>query len=179
MVHPGPNLNNRGFTLIEILVVLVLVGLLASLAVFTMGGNSQQRALKNQVRELYLLMQTASDQAVLNNLELGLVLEETGYRFVAYANETGKWTASGERIFQAREFPEWLVATRFIESEAPRLATAEDELKPDVVFFSSGETTPFELEFTVGSETDYTHVLAADGVSAIEWRRPGDDGGGW
>lgn len=179
MRHTTPGHNANGFTLIEILVVLVLVGLLASLAVFTMGGNSQQRLLKNQVRELYLLIQTASDQAVLNNLELGLVLEETGYRFVAYGDETGQWKTSGERMFRAREFPEWLVTTRFIESDAPRLATAEDELKPDVVFFSSGETTPFELEFTVGSETDYTHVLASDGVSPIEWRRPGDDGEDW
>ncbi|MEP3563754.1 MAG: prepilin-type N-terminal cleavage/methylation domain-containing protein, partial [Marinobacter sp.] len=61
---------HSGFTLIEILVVLIIVGLLASLAVFSMGGNSQQRELESHVRELYLLMQTASEQAVLNNLEL-------------------------------------------------------------------------------------------------------------
>lgn len=171
--------NSSGFTLIEILVVLVLIGLLAAMAVFTMGGNSQQRELQNEVRELYLLMQTASDQAVLNNLELGLLFEEDGYRFVAFQDETNDWKASGERIFRTRAFPEWLVATRFIESDAPRLASAEDKLRPDVVFFSSGETTPFELEFTVGSKTDYTQTLASDGISPIEWRRPGEEGDDW
>ncbi|MDN6320649.1 MAG: type II secretion system minor pseudopilin GspH [Marinobacter sp.] len=171
--------SDSGFTLIEILVVLVLIGLLAALAVFTMGGNSQQRELQNEVRELYLLMQTASDQAVLNNLELGLLFDEDGYRFVAFQDDTNDWKASGERIFRTRSFPEWLVATRFIESDAPRLASAEDKLRPDVVFFSSGETTPFELEFTVGSETDYTQTLASDGVSPIEWQRPGEEGEDW
>lgn len=171
--------RHSGFTLIEILVVLVLVGMLAAMAVFTMGGNSQQRELQNQVRELYLLMQTASDQAVLNNLELGLLFEENGYRFVAFEDEENDWKASGERIFRAREFPEWMVTTPFIESDAPRLASAEDKLRPDVVFFSSGETTPFELEFTVGSETESIQTLASDGISPIQWRRPGEEGEDW
>lgn len=179
MKHSGSGVNSNGFTLIEILVVLVLVGLLAALAVFTMGGNSQHRELQNEVRGLYLLMQTASDQAVLNNLEIGLLLKKNGYRFVAFQDETGDWKASGERVFRAREFPEWLVATEFIESDAPRLASAEDKLRPDVVFFSSGETTPFELEFTIGNETDYTQTLASDGISPIEWRQPGDEGDDW
>lgn len=164
-----------GFTLLEILVVLIIVGLLASLAVFTMGGSSQQRELTNEVRDLYLLMQTASEQAVVNNLELGLLLEPDSYQFVAYQDQTGDWKASGERLFRERTLPEWLVVTKFIESDVPRLATAEDELRPDVVFFSSGETTPFELEFTIGKNADYMHVLASDGVSPLEWRQPGDD----
>lgn len=176
MRRTEPGSTNSGFTLIEILVVLVLVGLLAALAVFTMGGNSQQRELLNEVRELYLLMQTASEQAVLNNRELGLLFEENGYQFVAFQDETGDWKASGERIFRAREFPAWLVTTQFIESDAPRLASVEDKLRPDLVFFSSGETTPFEIEFTIGSQSDYTHLLASDGISPIEWRKPGDEG---
>lgn len=168
--------RQTGFTLIEILVVLVVVGLLASLAVFTMGGSSQQRELENEVRELYLLMQTASEQSVVTNRELGLRLEEGGYQFVAFQDQTGDWEATGERLFRARSLPDWLTVTKFIESDAPRLASAEDQLLPDVVFFSSGETTPFELEFTLAGGSDYKQVLASDGVSPMEWRKPGDDG---
>ncbi|MBU2955976.1 type II secretion system minor pseudopilin GspH [Marinobacter sp. F3R08] len=170
--------RQAGFTLIEILVVLVVVGLLASLAVFTMGGNSQQRELESEVRELFLLMQTASEQAVLNNMELGLKLEEDSYQFVAYQDQTADWKASGERLFRSRSLPEWLTVTEFIESDAPRLSSSEDALLPDVVFFSSGETTPFELEFTLGNGSDTMHVLSSDGVSPMEWRKPGDEGHG-
>ena len=101
----GRRADQNGFTLIEILVVLIIVGLLAALAVFNMAGSSQQRELESQVRELYLLMQTAQEQAVLNNLEMGLLLEEDGYRFVAFQDKTGEWKSSGERIFQLRRHP--------------------------------------------------------------------------
>lgn len=165
--------RQRGFTMIEILVVLIIVGLLAALAVFNLGGNSQQRELESQVRELYLLMQTVQEQAVLNNLEMGLLLEEDGYRFVAFQDADGEWKASGERMFRKHTLPEWLTVTPYVESDAPRLASAEDRLRPDVVFFSSGETTPFEIEFTLGKDTDLMHVIASDGISPMEWRPPG------
>ncbi|MDP4546169.1 type II secretion system minor pseudopilin GspH [Marinobacter sp. MDS2] len=170
---------HSGFTLIEILVVLIIVGLLASLAVFSMGGNSQQRELESHVRELYLLMQTASEQAVLNNLELGLLLEDDGYQFVAFQDETGEWKPSGERLFHQRTWPEWLSLTQFVESDAPRLTSSEAKLRPTLVFFSSGETTPFEIEFTIGNDSDLVHTLASDGVSPLEWRQPGSGDEEW
>ncbi len=49
---------DRFLFLIEILVVLVVVGLAASLR-YSQWGSSQQRELENEVRELYLLMQAS------------------------------------------------------------------------------------------------------------------------
>lgn len=166
---------DRGFTLIEILVVMIIVGLLAAIAVFTMAGGSQQRELESETRELYLLMQAASEQAVLNNLELGLMFDDEGYQFVAFQENTGEWRASGERIFRKRTLPEWLDVTTYVDTDAPRLATSDDQPLPDVVFFSSGETTPFELELIAVDRTDYRHVIASDGLSPMEWRQPGSE----
>lgn len=170
--------RHSGFTLIEILVVLVVVGLLAALAVMSMGGSSREREMENEIRELYLLMQTASEQAVLNNTELGLMLEEEGYRFVAWEDQAGEWKIPAEPMFRMRSFPDWITITEYIENDTPRLASEEDRLRPDVVFFSSGETTPFELEFSLGRDDERMHFIASDGISPLEWRYPGSEESG-
>lgn len=169
--------TSKGFTLIEILVVLVVVGLLAALAVTNMGGASQQRELENHVRELFLLMQTASEQAILNNEELGLVFTDEGYQFLVFDDENAEWTEQGERLFRPRGLPDWLSVTPLVDSDLPRLGGEEDTFRPDLVFFSSGETTAFELEFTVGPDTDYMHRIVSDGISAIKWLTPGEQEG--
>jgi general secretion pathway protein H len=171
--------GSSGFTLIEILVVLVVVGMLVALATLTLGGNSMRRDLDNEVEQLFLLMQTVSEQAVLNNTEFGLVIEEEQFEFLAFDQQTDSWRPSSERLYRQRSLPEWLVVTKYIENDAPRLESDEDQPRPDVVMFSSGETTPFELEFTLGNSSpvneDYVHSIFSDGFSSIEWQRPGEE----
>ncbi len=170
-----PTPVSAGFTMIEILVVLVVVGLLAAIAIVNLGGGTQRREMENEVREVFLLMQTASEQAILNNQELGWLLEDTSYRFLVFDDETASWKKSGERLFRPRSVPDWLVLTPFLENAMPRLASDETALRPDVVFFSSGETTPFELQATIGRDTEHMHRVFSDGFSGLEWLRPGDD----
>ncbi|KXS50842.1 MAG: general secretion pathway protein H, partial [Marinobacter sp. T13-3] len=130
--------------------MLIIVGLLASLAVVNLTGNSRLRELQQQVRDVYLLMQATSEQAVLNNREYGWMLEEGGYRFVVMDEESGEWTTNEERIFRPRTLPEWLVVTVQVAADAPRLPSDDKEgPQPEIVFYSSGETTPFELAFSV------------------------------
>ena len=172
------NAAQNGFTLIEILVVLVIIGLMATLAVFTMGGSSQQRELEVQAQDLYLRMQVMSEQAVLNNLEAGLVLESDRYQFVVFDDETQAWNASPERLFQARALPIWLSVDTVVDADGPRLTNNNNTLRPDVVFFSSGESTAFEIELMVKGQVLPSHRLYSDGMSLIRWQKPGDEADG-
>lgn len=173
--------RQTGFTMIEIMVVMVVVGLLASLAIVNLGGGSQQREMTSKIRELYVLMQTASEQAILNNEEFGLVIDEQGYRFVVFDELEQQWKSQSERLFQGRGFPESMSVTLFSEGDIPRLARGDEEeedeenqLRPDIVFYSSGETTPFELEFLATPSSDRVYRLVADGLNEIEMKTPSD-----
>lgn len=173
-----PNAAQNGFTLIEILVVLVIVGLISTLAVFTMGGSSQQRELEVEVQSLYLRMQTVSEQAVLNNLEAGLVIETDSYRFLVFDDETQAWEISPERLFQAHTLPSWVSINVSLPSEAPRLAIENNTLRPDIVFFSSGESTSFNIELMVAGQKYLPHRLYSDGISLVHWQKPGAEAEG-
>lgn len=179
----GPDANHQaGFTMIEILVVLVVVGLLASLAIVNLGGGNERRELNSKIRELYVLMQTASEQAILNNEELGLQIDEQGYRFLVFDEQEQTWRSESERLFRGRDFPQWMSVTLFSEGDLPRLASRDEDddeddgnrLRPDVVFYSSGETTPFELEFLATQSPDQVYRLVADGLDDIEMQTPSD-----
>lgn len=165
---------NNGFTMIEILVVLIVVGLLAALAVANLGGNQQKREMENAVSKMFLLMQTASEQAVLDNSEIGLKLGEQEYRFLRFQDITGEWVPMEGRMFRNYRYPEWLVVTDIIEDNLPRLTTDEAPLRPDIVFFSSGEITPFEMEFTIGNDTDLMYRIYTDKTGQLDWLKPGE-----
>ena len=78
--------NTQGFTLLEILVVLVIVAVLAGLLVFTYRDNPQQR-VRREAAALAAVLNLAADEAVMQNIELGLVIDDEGYRFVYFDND--------------------------------------------------------------------------------------------
>jgi len=172
------NAPQNGFTLIEILVVLVIIGLMAALAVFTMGGSSQQRELEVEVQDLYLRMQVVSEQAMLNNLEAGLVIEADNYQFVVFDDETRAWKTSQERLFQVHALPSWLSVDTTVAADAPRLTNENNTLRPNIVFFSSGESTAFEIELMARGQASPPHRLYSDGIALIHWQKPGAEAEG-
>lgn len=137
----------RGFTLIELMVVLVLIGVIASLAVLSFGGTRDPR-METEARRLAAVMELAMQTAILQNRELGLVLDQSGYRFSHLEEDT--WLpvqASADRTLRARELPDGMRLEWSTDGLPGRAApdSDKDDHRPAVLLLSSGEQTPFRV----------------------------------
>lgn len=83
-----------GFTLIEVLLVILLIGLLAATVVYSFSGESRQQRLGKETEKLQARIQLAAELAMLKNVELGLYIDDKGYRFMLF--EQDKWRSIRE-----------------------------------------------------------------------------------
>lgn len=83
-----------GFTLIEVLLVILLIGLLAATVVYSFSGESRQQRLEKETEKLQARIQLAAELAMLKNVELGLYIDDKGYRFMLF--ERDKWRSIRE-----------------------------------------------------------------------------------
>jgi general secretion pathway protein H len=166
--------KQHGFTLLEIMLVLLLMGLVSSYVMVNAFSVSQSDRLKEQARRLQVIVDMASDYAVLNQLQLGIRIEEASNSyFFMYLDDNQLWQPiANDPIYEEQVLPEefelaleldelpWQEAEQLFdralfdeESGLDDIGTniGNDEEKrlppPQILLMSSGEVTPFSLAF--------------------------------
>lgn len=76
--------KHSGFTLIEVLVVITIIGILAGVVVLSVNINSDNRALESTANRLHALFYLAQEEAVILNEEYGIEVFNDGYRFLQW-----------------------------------------------------------------------------------------------
>lgn len=145
---------NRGFTLVELLVVILIIGLTLGFAVLKID-SSEDEALNSEARRFAALARLAAEEAVLQSQELAVELTPSGYAFVALGAEGWKPVEADDGVFRPRELPAEMTLNGELNGEPIAFVDEEDEPKegeepppkPRIFFFSSGEMTPFTLDF--------------------------------
>jgi len=135
---------NTGFTLIEILVVVVIVAVLMG-AITLSFPPTGTKLLKENADRFTALIKLAQDEAILQSREMALVVSENGYAF--FRNEENNWVAFSDAPFKKRSFPPGFNTSLYLDGISINLKE-RDNTKPQVVFLSSGEVTPFEYHMT-------------------------------
>ena len=96
-----------GFTLLEILIVLLMVSVLVGVTVPNLPAVVDTADYDLEARRLELLLNMARGEAVLDSVEYGFDLTEQGYEFFRYDDTLQRWRRQ-ESPFQARRLPDSL-----------------------------------------------------------------------
>ena len=83
---PDPATNEQGFTLLEILVVVVIAAIIFSLSTLAIRGTTPEELLQTEARRLDRLLQLAQEEAILRGEEYGLEFGPQSYRFLIYVD---------------------------------------------------------------------------------------------
>ena len=157
---------SHGFTLLELLVVLLIIGITLGFASLSIGDRGREQAVEQEAQRLVGRLTLAAQESVLQGKEMALEISDDSYRFVVLDED--EWRALDEdEILRVRSLPAALRLKLKIEGESVDLEQKKDADKPEdvprIYLFSSGEMTPFELTLLDEYGSNYRVRGAANG----------------
>lgn len=143
----------HGFTLLEMMVVLIIVGISFGLVSFN-AMPSEQQILQNEAQRISLLLQLARDEAIVRNRPVAFEAGTERYRFLV-REDTGWKALSDDSDLREREFKR---SPLTLSINPPVHGTGAD-LR--IVFGREPVDKPFVLTIGYGNATSSIH---ADGI---------------
>ncbi len=163
---------SKGFTLLEVMLVLMLMGLVVGTVVMNIGTRDHSEVLERQARRFQVVVNMASDQAILTQSQYGIYVEDNQYSF-AMLDDDQRWQPmEDDDLFTAIEIEEpyaieiqldglpWEVEEQLFDAKLfdEELSVSDDGVDigdeeekepppPQVFISSSGDITPFSLIF--------------------------------
>lgn len=156
--------GNRGFTLIEILVVILLISIIMGVTMLSPRSSGPAQELQNETLRLQILMEQARDRALLEGNEYGLSIEFDRYHWWRWSRNEEAWSTFEDDSYQQYNLPNRLV----IQVIKPSVSGQNfSDNKPLVVMFSDGQISPFQLVLTMENDRQQKMVLESDGFAPV------------
>lgn len=168
--------NTDGFTLIELMITLVIIGVIVGMA----STSLYQNPAKNMEREaarLQMIVRLVADEAILQGAEFALAFPKGAYQFLSLNSEDHTWSPMNSKEYSKYTLPESITLSFEIDGESVDEEVAKQSLKlqnaneqqknqPSILLLSSGEITPFVISF---HHSDITQIIKvrSDGVSGV------------
>lgn len=145
---PCMTMISQGFTLIEILIVIVIISIVTGIAALTISRN-QQKQYEYLANSLSHLITLAEEEAMLRPATLGLAFTNQSFQFFEYKNtrNTNKthWYPMTDKLFGLHAYSQNIKLTVKVQNKEAAL-----DGQPKIIITSSGDIVPFTIE--IGKE---------------------------
>jgi general secretion pathway protein H len=191
--------QSTGFTLLEILTVLIIVGVIVSVATISVGVLGRDSEMREQAERVWAVLKQAKEECELQGFDVGMRVGLQSYDFLRFDSRGQTWEPiANDDLFSARQLPDglrfrlWIEGREVILSErrsAARTTDASDdagsndagpsgdsqeqEPPPHIMVLSSGDVNSFEMQLERdGGNTRWKVFSKPDGSIEME---PVDD----
>ena len=166
-----------GFTLLELMVVVFIIGLITAAAVITFGGDRRDTELDKEAERINALLGYVREQAELQTRDYGVRINDHTYSFVVFDVMQNEWRTNDEDdALREREFPEGLQPSVVLEGRPIVLDVkkkAVEDFTPQLMIFANGDLSSFEITLQREGGGDKARIYTDD-QSDILLMLPGD-----
>ncbi|MFQ5469880.1 MAG: type II secretion system minor pseudopilin GspH [Gammaproteobacteria bacterium] len=149
--------RSRGFTLIEILVVVFIIGIALGLVVMSINPN-RSTLLEEEAKRIATLVSLLAEESIIQSREMAIEFANDGYKFLVLDEQT--WKEVEDDLYRARELPDTMTLEVFFEGNNFDFLEIDYEGNPRAYILSSGEMTPFEVVLNDDDEEGRYHIIA-------------------
>ena len=141
----------RGFTLIEILVVVLIIGITLGFAMLAFGDFGGSRRIQVAAEQFVSYVKLVQQQAILESSTLGIKLNGNSYQALRFQAKANWQPLSHHKIFHVQHFPEQAVT---------HLITKRNKTgTPEIVINASGDLTPFKLQIGTAKHANLVTIV--------------------
>ena len=156
--------NKKGFTLIEIMVVLLIVGITIGFAMLAFGDFGKKRRIILASEQFVNFVKLVQQQAIMETSTLGIYVKNNRYKAMRFDGASHWQQFPAHSIFRRHSFP----AQATIQFQ-PNIASTKN---PQIIINESGDMSSFKL--AVNIENDEVAVIEGhhNGTIALEKKLP-------
>jgi general secretion pathway protein H len=165
---------DAGFSLLELLVVVAIIGLLVQAVTLSIGALGNDREIEQETERLRGLLDLLHEEALMQSRDYGLMFTQTGYRIYVFDYTELAWAVPpGDRLLEPHALRPLVVLTLALDGRTVPLPPDFDSQnvenpEPQVMLLSSGEVTPFTIEMErTGIAGHFELTAALDGEVTV------------
>lgn len=174
------NHRNQGFSLIEVMAVIFVIGLALGMVSLTVSRGGPKDEVWDSIEKFLGIAQFASEKAILSGEAVGLLIEpplwqaqrgqdldEIGWRYRWVINSVSGWQdLSNIPAVSLPPSVELLIEIDDLEWEYEEQL---DRTAPIAAYYPTGELTPFKIQFTDKRERGFVQNIEVDENGDLVW----------